>query len=107
MGVKMKKFIKKYLKFIIGICVLLGVVFVFVTMPHRSSSLETGKLKDWRAASIERRIAAAKILTASDTNLDLLVACVDKMATLPESADMPVRDAAELCFMGIKLKENI
>lgn len=103
----MKKFIKKYLKFIIGICVLLGVVFVFVTMPRKSTSLETSTLKDWRAASMERRIAAAKILTATDANLELLVACVDKMATLPDSADMPVRDATELCFMGIKLKENI
>lgn len=103
----MKKFIKKYLKFIIGVCVLLCVVFAFVTMPRKSTSLETAKLKDWRAASLERRIAAAKILTATDTNLDLLVACVDKMATLPDSADMPVRDAAELCFVGIKLKDNI
>lgn len=103
----MKKFIKKYLKFIIGVCVLLGVVFVFVTLPRKSTSLETGALKDWRAASMERRVAAAKILTATDSNLEMLVACVDKMATLPDSADMPVRDATELCFMGIKLKENI
>lgn len=103
----MKKFLKKYLKFIIGICVLLLVVFAFVTIPRKSTSLESANLKDWRAASIERRIAAAKILTANDTNLELLVACVDKMASLPDSGDMPVRDATELCFMGIKLKDNI
>ncbi|MBO4480306.1 MAG: hypothetical protein J5742_01610 [Alphaproteobacteria bacterium] len=103
----MKKFIKKYLKFIIGICVLLLAVFLFATMSRKSTSLETGTLKDWRDASVERRIAAAKILTASENDLNLLVSCVDKMATLPESSNMPVRDATELCFVGIKLKENI
>jgi hypothetical protein len=103
----MKKFLKKYLKFIVGIFALLIVVFVFVIVPRKSASLETSTLKDWQSASLERRMAAAKILTATDTNLDLLVACVDKMATLPDSADMPVRDATELCFVGIKLKENI
>ena len=102
----MKKFIKKYLKFIIGIGVLLVVVFAFVTIPRKSSSLESSTLKDWRDASLERRIAAAKILTATDSNLELLVACIDKMANLPNSGDMPVRDATELCFVGIKLKDN-
>ena len=100
------KFLKKGLIFFVGLGVLLFVVFIF-TQVQKPTALETGTLKDWRAASIERRVAAIKILRASDDKMDLLVKCVDKMANLPDSSDMSVRDATELCFMGVQLKENI
>ncbi len=99
-------FIKKYFKIFIGagVLVLALVVFFFA---QRSGTLETGTLKDWRAASVERRVSAAQILTGADKNIDLLVACVDKMATLPDSGEMAIRDAASLCHTGIQLKENL
>lgn len=100
------KFLKKSLIFVVGLGVLLLVVFIF-TQVQKTTALETGTLKDWRAASIERRVAAVKILRASDEKVEILVKCVDKMATLPESSDMTVRDATELCFVGVQLKENI
>ncbi len=102
----MVKFLKKYLKFLIGVGVLLVVVLVFV-QTQGATSLESGLLKDWRGAAVERKTDAIKILTASDADADLLVKCVDKMATLPDSSDMPVRDAVQLCLMGIRLKSNI
>ena len=100
------KFLKKSLSFIVGIFALLAAVYMFIGV-QKTTSLESGTLKDWRAASVERRIAAIKILRASDENMDILVKCVDKMANLPDSSDMAVRDATELCFMGMQLKENI
>ncbi|MBO7509503.1 MAG: hypothetical protein J6T57_04485 [Alphaproteobacteria bacterium] len=103
----MKRFLKKYFIFIIGVLVLLSVVFAFFTVPRGENSLETGVLKHWRAASTERRVAAVRVLAASDDNLDKIVACVDKMAELPDSGDMAVRDAVELCFIGYQLRENI
>ncbi len=102
----MKQFIKKYIKFIIGIMVLMLVVVVFV-QTMKTTALETGLLKDWRSASVGRRENAVKVLTASDKDLGLLVACVDKMAELPDSGDMSVRDATELCYVGLQLKNNI
>lgn len=100
------KILKKILLFVVGIFALVGAVYMFVGT-QKATALETGTLKDWRAASVERRMAAVKILRANDDNLDILVRCVDKMATLPDSGDMTVRDATELCFMGVQLKENI
>ena len=102
----MKAFIKKYLKFIIGIAVLILLLVIF-GQTRSTTSLEIGQLKDWQNAIIERKTAAVKVLTAQDGNLDLLVKCVDKMATLPDASNTPVRDATELCFMGIKLKDNM
>ncbi len=99
-------FIKKYFKIFIGAAVLLLVLVVFF-FAQQSNDLETGTLKDWRAAAMDRRVAAAQILTGADENIDLLVACVDKMAQLPDSGEMAVRDATSLCHTGIQLKENL
>ena len=99
-------FIKKYFKIFIGVAALIMVVVVFF-FSQRSNDLETGTLKDWPAATSERRISAAQILTGADKDIDLLVACIDKMATLPDSSEMAIRDAASLCYTGIQLKENL
>lgn len=99
------KLIKKYLKFIIGIAVLIMVVVVFLLL-MQTSDLENGNLKKWRSADLDNRMAAAQILSASDENLELLVKCVDKIASLPESGEMAVRDAMSLCYTGMQLKAN-
>lgn len=99
-------FIKKYFKIVVGASVLILALVVFF-FAQRSGTLETGVLKDWRAATLDRRVAATQILTGADRNIDLLVACVDKMATLPESGEMAIRDAMSLCHTGVKLKENL
>lgn len=99
-------FAKKYFKIFIGVGVLLLVIIVFF-FAQRSDALETAMLKDWRAAPMERRVASAQIMTGVTENVDMLVACIDKMATLPDSGQMAVRDAASLCHTGIKLKKNL
>lgn len=98
-------FIKKYLKFFIGIAVLIFVVVVFF-FAMKSSDLENSNLRKWRSADLTRRTAAAQILSASEENIELLVQCVDKIATLPESGDMAVRDAVALCYTGIQVNQN-
>ncbi len=100
------KFIKKYFKLFIGICVLVMVVLVFF-FAKRGETLEIGTLKDWRSASIDRRVASVQILTASEENNDILVACIDKISTLPDSSEMAVRDAISLCQTGLKLQQNM
>ena len=79
----MKRFIRRYMKLFIGVCVILMALFVFI-QTQKTTALEAGYLKHWRASTTERRIAAARVLTATETDFDLLVRCVDKMATLPE-----------------------
>lgn len=99
-------FIKKYLKLFIGIGVLILVIVVFF-FAQQSSDLENGTLKNWVAASAERRATAVQILTASDAHKDLITQCVDKIASLPDSGEMAVRDAVSLCYTGVQLQENI
>lgn len=97
---------KNYFKIFIGVAVLILVIVVFF-FAQRSDTLETGTLKNWRAATIERRISAVQIMTGATENIDILVACIDKMATLPDSGEMAVRDAASLCHTGIKVKPSL
>lgn len=100
------KFFKTFLKILIGIAALVLVFMVFV-MTQRTENLETATLKKWPAASLERRIAAAKILVGSDENAELIVQCIDKIAAMPDSGEMEIRDAASLCYTGIQLKEHL
>ncbi len=102
----MKKRFKLFLGLLIVAAVLIFAILVFVGA-QRGSNLETGTLKDWRAASLERRSAAAQIITATAEHNDVMVACVDKMATLPDSSEMAIRDALSLCYTGMQLKESL
>ncbi len=97
---------KKYFKLFIGIAAIL-VIAVGVFFVMQSGNLESGNMNNWVGASIERRAAAVKILTGSEDHTDLMVACMDKIATLPDAAVMPVKDAASLCYVGIQLRDNI
>ncbi len=98
---------KTVLKFVLGIAVLLAVFFVFFHT-QQSNDLAAGNLKNWASASNDQRAATTRVIVASDeANIDLIVACVNKMATLPDSHEMIVRDAISLCHTGIVLKDNI
>lgn len=98
---------KSILKFLLGIAVLLAVFFIFFRTQH-SSDLAMDTLKHWASASNDQRVAATRVIVASDdADIDLIVACVTKMSSLPDSNEMIVRDAISLCHTGIILKENI
>ena len=100
------KFIKKYLKIFIGAGVLVLALFVFAAS-LRSKDLSTGTLKGWLSANNDERVSTVQTLVGGDKNIDILVACVSKIATLPDSGEMTVADAARLCNLGLQLKENL
>lgn len=99
------KALKKLLKLFIGIAVLVIVIVVFF-FAMKSSDLENGNLRQWRGTNLEMRTATVQILVASDSDLELLVQCVDKIASLPDSGEMAVRDAVALCYTGIQVNQN-
>ena len=97
---------KFVLKFVLGIAVLLTAFFVFF-YSQRTSNLDTGTLKHWLASSNDQRVAAVKVAVAGDGDIDLIVACVNKIATLPDSGEMDISTAIVLCHTGNTIKENI
>lgn len=99
------EFFKKHLKFIIGVAVLILFIVTF-SFVMKSGDLENSNLRKWRSADLSTRTATAQVLSASDENLELLVQCVDKIASLPDSGEMSVRDAVALCYTGIQVNKN-
>ena len=97
---------KSVLKFVLGIAVLLSVIFIFFHSQH-SSRLEQDTLKHWLSASNDQRIAAVKVAVAGEGDIDLIVQCVTKIASLPDSGEMDVTTAIVLCHTGNVVKENI
>lgn len=97
---------KSVLKFVLGIAVLLIAFFVFFHTQN-SSSLDRGSLKHWLSASNDQRVAAVKVAVAGEGDIDLIVACVNKIASLPDSSEMDVTTAIVLCHTGNVVKENI
>ncbi|MCL2339271.1 MAG: hypothetical protein FWC51_04970 [Proteobacteria bacterium] len=98
-------FIKTHFKLLIGIAAL-GLVAVVFFVSMKPQDLETGDLHAWLSASESRRAAAVEILTGSTNNVDLTVACINKMASLPDAGKVKVKDAAALCAVGIALQDN-
>ncbi|MCL2331546.1 MAG: hypothetical protein FWC61_03315 [Proteobacteria bacterium] len=99
-------YIKKHLVFAIGLAVLILVALVFfATM--KAENLEDGDMRNWTGASESRRIAAVKILTGGEENTDIMVACLNKISSLPDSGKTKVKDAASLCLTGILLKDSL
>jgi hypothetical protein len=101
------QFIKRHVKFIIGILALGLVAAVFFVSMQSGQNLEDGELRNWPAASQARRNAAVRILSGTEENTEIMVACLDKMATLPDSGTVKIRDAASLCMAGVMLKDNL
>ena len=97
---------KSVLKFLLGIAVLLTAFFIFFGS-QKSSSLEKGSLKHWLSASNDPRIATVKVAVAGEGDIDLIIACVNKIASLPDSGEMDVTTAIVLCHTGNEIKENI
>ncbi|MCL2749364.1 MAG: hypothetical protein FWE50_04810 [Alphaproteobacteria bacterium] len=98
-------FIKAHTKLVVGIAALLLVAVIFA-FSMKSTNLENGELRDWASSSNDRRTAAVKILTGSDENSEIMVACINRMTTLPDASNMKVKYAASLCAVGVALRED-
>lgn len=99
-----KRTFRRGVKIFIGAAAIIVVATSFFASMH-SSSLESGDLRTWKKAPVERRAAAVRVLTAGADNNDLLVACVDKIASLGGANEMAVRDAVSLCYTGAQIKQ--
>ena len=96
---------KIHFKFVIGMgVILIAAMTFFIYLRH--GNLENSDLRAWPSASESRKIAAIKILSGTDQDIDVMVGCISKMAMMPESGKMKIKDAASLCAVGVALNKN-
>lgn len=94
--------IKRLLKIGIatGILVLLFVLGLFVKINY---TFENSNMKKWLGLSDTQRINTVRRVVANADDMDLLLNCVTKIANLPDSENMNIRDAVSLCYNGMKI----
>ena len=97
---KLKLFIKIFIVFVVC-CVF--IVFGFFIKPIRT--FENSNMKKWAALAEQDRITTIQRIIPNAENQDLLLECITKISSLPNSHEMIVRDAAVLCYNGIKFNQ--
>ena len=104
MRVKKTKFqkIKRFIKISVASGLVALFVFLGFFVKHKQS-FENSNMGKWPALSDSQRIETLQKIIPNIEDQDLLLACMNKIATLPESSNMIIQSAASLCHNGIKL----
>lgn len=98
---KIKLFIKASI--IIGVLSVLIVLGIFV---RPGVSFESAHMKKWLNLNEQQRILTINRVIKDTPDQELLVKCVNKIAGLPDSDDMLIRDAIVICNSGIQANIN-
>jgi len=104
MRVKKTKFqkIKKFIKISVASGLIILFIFLGFFIKHKRS-FENSNMGKWIALTDLQRIETLQKIIPNIEDQDLLLACMNKIATLPESSNMIIQSAASLCHAGIKL----
>ena len=100
--------LKRFVKISVACCVLILLVVLGFFVKH-IYTFENSNMKKWLSLSEQQQILTVKrVISDFDAleNSDLLIQCITKIALLPDSERMDIRDAASLCYNGIKINSN-
>lgn len=95
---KIKLFIKASI--IIAILLVFVVLGIFV---RPTTTFENAHMKKWQVLTEQQRVKTIQRVVKDVDDEELLLKCVDKIASLPDSNEMLIRDAVAICYNGIKL----
>jgi len=105
----MKKTRLQRIKYVIKITIIGVLLLAFVILGFfvkHTYTYENSSLKKWPVLSEQQQIATINRIVQKPQDITLLIQCVSKMAQLPDSENMDIRDAVALCYNGIKLNNN-
>lgn len=94
------------IKLFIKISVVVVVFFIFIVLGFFVKpvhTFENANMKKWLTLSGPEQITTIQRILPEINNQSLLIDCVTKIARLPNSNEMIIRDAVALCYGGIKL----
>ena len=83
----------------IGVLIVLILLGFFVKYNH---TFEKSDMTKWLVLSEKQRIATIHRVEPNPDDIDLLIKCVTKIAQLPDSDKMDIRDAIAICYSGMK-----
>ncbi len=97
--------IKRFIK----ISIIVFVLFTFIVLGFfvkPTHTFENASMKKWAKLTKKQQIETIEHVVKNIQNQDLLLDCVSKIASLPKSSEMQIRDATVLCYNGIKLNSE-
>ena len=97
------------IKYFIKASIVLSVLFVFVVLGifiHPSRTFENSHMKKWLSLNEQPRTQTILRVVKDTKNRDLLIKCVDKIASLPNSNEMQIQYAIVFCDKAILQNEE-
>lgn len=97
------------IKLIIKISIVFCVIFIFIVLGFFVKPIrifDNSNMKRWNSLSEQEKITTLQHIIPNAENQELLIQCLDKISVLPDSDNMIVRNAAVLCYNGIKINEE-
>ncbi len=97
------------IKLLIKASIIIGVLFVFIVLglfvrPNRT--FENVNMKKWLNLTSEQRALTIEHIIKDVQDKELLIKCLDKIAELPNSNEMLIKDATVICYSGIQMNAS-
>lgn len=96
------RLIKRILKISIAGIVIILLIFLGFFVQY-NYTFENSNMKKWLVLSEQQREKTLYKIVPDTADKDLLIQCVTKIANLPDSEKMDIRDGVVLCYNGIKI----
>ncbi len=104
-----KKTKLQHIKFFIKASIVVFVLLVFIVLGifvRPAQTFENSNMKKWADLTVEQRTQTLERIIKNISDQELLMKCVDKIASLPNSNEMLIKDAAVICYTGIQMNAS-
>ncbi len=94
------------IKLFIKTSIIVVLLFIFVVLGifiRPNHTFENARMKKWLVLDDQQRISTLNRVVKNANDEGLLFKCVDKIANLPDSNEMLIRDAIVICYNGIQM----
>lgn len=95
--------IKRVIKIAVASSLVLLLVVLGFFVQYTNQTYENTNMKKWKKLTDSQKITTLNYVVKHNPDSELMLACMNKISTLSDANEMMVRDAAALCYNGIKL----
>ena len=99
----------KIIKRIVKISVATAVCVVLITLGFfvkHNYTFENSNMLKWLELTKQQQIDTLNRVVSDYESPELLLQCVTKIAQIPDSEKMEIRDAIVICYNGIKINQD-
>ena len=99
------KIIKRVIKVSLAACVIIVLITLGFFVKHHYT-FENSNLSKWPELTAQQQTDTLNRVVPGHEDSELLLQCVSKIAQIPDSEKMDIRDAIVICYNGIKINKD-